>query len=63
MSPVPIGLGLLLGFGLWLAFTGFQAMTNKALAEPERRKGLWRMNMGILFAAVSMFGMTVLPGV
>ena len=60
MNPVPIGLGLMLGLGIWLAYGGFQATRDKTLPESDRRKALWRLNIGIVLAAVSMFGMTVL---
>lgn len=56
MTFVPTVLGLMLGLGLWIAFNGFQAMRDPARAEPERRKGLWRLNLGAICAVASMIG-------
>lgn len=54
MNLAPILLGAALGFGALLCWQGIRRLTNKDLPEPERRRGLWYLNGGVLLAAGSM---------
>jgi len=58
MNLLPIALGAGLGLGLLLCWQGFRRMTDKSLEEPARRKGLWRLNAGVVLAAGSMVAFT-----
>lgn len=55
MNLLPIALGAGLGLGIMLCWQGFRTMTNRDLEDAERRKGMWRLNAGLVLAAVSMF--------
>lgn len=55
-------LGLLLGIGVLLAFQGFSAVSDKSRPEGERRKGMLKLNAGIVCAAVSMYMFSVMGG-
>lgn len=46
--------GLLLGLGAVLIWKGFRKLTDKSLAEDERRRGFWPLNGGFLMVAVSI---------
>lgn len=54
MNLLPLALGAALGLGILLCWQGFRRMTDKELGDGERRKGLWRLNAGLLVAALSM---------
>ncbi len=58
MNLLPIALGAGLGLGLLLCWQGFRRMTDKSLEETARRKGLWRLNAGVVLAACSMVAFT-----
>lgn len=60
MNLLPVALGGALGLGALLCWQGFRAMTNRALDDGERRRGLWRMNAGLALTAASMIGFTYL---
>ena len=62
MNLLPIALGAGLGLGIMLCFQGFRVMTNKELEEADRRKGMWRLNAGLVLAAGSMFAFTYVGG-
>jgi len=64
MNWQPVMLGIALGAGLWLAFSGLRRMFNKKLSEQERKKGFWPMNAGFAIACISMYvmGLLVEPG-
>ena len=47
-------LGLMLGVGVLLGFQGFAAMTNRALPDNLRKRGMWKLNAGVTLAVVSM---------
>ena len=55
-------LGLMLGVGVLLGFQGFAAMTNRALPDALRRKGMWKLNAGITLAVVSMIAILHVSG-
>ncbi|MBM3486115.1 MAG: hypothetical protein FJX67_05715 [Alphaproteobacteria bacterium] len=55
-------LGLLLGIGVLLAVQGFAAVSDKARSEPERKKGMLKLNAGIVCAAVSMYLFSTMGG-
>lgn len=53
MNPLPLILGAALGVGVLLCWYGFRRMTNRELADMERRKGLWCLNGGLVLVAGS----------
>lgn len=57
MNWMPIVLGLALGAGAWLFFSGFRTLLNKALDEAGRKRGFWPLNGGLVLMAVSMYFM------
>ncbi len=55
--------GILLGCGVLLVWRGLRAITDKSLAERDRRRAMWTLNGGIALIAVSMLGITLIaPG-
>ncbi|MBB42820.1 MAG: hypothetical protein CMM44_03540 [Rhodospirillaceae bacterium] len=55
MNWQPVLLGVTLGAGLWIAFSGLRRMFNNKLSENERKKGFWPMNAGFALACLSMY--------
>lgn len=60
MNPVPLILGVALGAGALLCWYGFRRMANRELSEPERRKGMWYLNGGLVLAAISAMAFSFL---
>lgn len=54
MTVVPILLGAVLGLGVLLCWQGFRIMIDRKLRDADRRKGLWRLNAGLVLAVGSM---------
>jgi len=57
MSWTPIVLGLVLGTGALLGFTGLRTVMNKQLEEAARKRGFWALNGGLILIAVSVYFM------
>ena len=57
MSWTPVVLGVVLGAGVLLAFTGLRALMNKQLDDTVRKRGFWPLNGGLILMAVSVYYM------
>jgi hypothetical protein len=51
---IPLVLGAMLGFGVLLIVQGVRVMRDASLDEASRKKGFWRLNIGLVLIAVSM---------
>ena len=60
MSWTPIVLGVALGAGVLLVFTGLRTLINKPLEEAARKRGFWPINGGLVLIAVSVYFMVQL---
>ncbi len=60
MSWTPIVLGVALGAGALLGFTGLRTLMNKQLDEAVRKRGYWPLNGGLVLMAVSVYVMVQL---
>ena len=60
MNWLPIVLGILLGSGAWLGFTGLRTVTNKQLEEAARKRGFWALNGRLILMSVSIYFMVQL---
>ncbi len=60
MSWTPIVLGVALGAGVLLVFTGLRTLINKQLEEAARKRGFWPLNGGLVLIAVSVYFMVQL---
>lgn len=58
MNLVPIALGAALGLGVLLCWQGIARLTDKGLDDSARRRGLWRLNAGLLVAILSVLAFT-----
>lgn len=57
MNWIPIVLGLALGAGALLGFTGLRTVMNKQLEDTARKRGFWALNGGLILIAVSAYFM------
>ena len=62
MAWLPMALGLMLGAGVLLAIQGFAAVIDRARPDADRRKAMWRLNIGLVLAAASMLAFMRLGG-
>ena len=60
MSWTPVVLGVALGAGVLLVFTGLRTLKNKQLEETARKRGFWPLNGGLVLIAVSVYFMVQL---
>ncbi len=60
MSWTPIVLGVALGAGVLLVFTGLRTLIHKQLEEAARKRGFWPLNGGLVLIAVSVYFMVQL---
>jgi hypothetical protein len=57
MSPatiLPMVLGAMLGFGVLLIVQGVRVMRVAGKDDAGRKKGFWRLNIGLVLVAISM---------
>jgi hypothetical protein len=60
VNGAPIVLGVLLGAGALLGYSGLRTIMNKQLDQAARRRGYSFLNGGLLLVAISMYAMVQL---
>jgi hypothetical protein len=58
MTYLAPSFGILLGLGVLLAWQGFRAIIDRQQSDEIRHKAMWKLNGGLLLAALSMIGIT-----